>query len=156
MYIVTKYIFLKCLQYSLDCGVNTIPFSSIENVVVRYLPVYSNIVSVSDPNEVLEEVSYVVSELNDILLEGLNRSNVSDEKKERIKEILNGECVSMNNNYVSINKVCSIPLTKLVEFILNKFEVVKNRSDVSLTGHIINLIDDSTPWDYLKSEICKR
>lgn len=154
MYTTTKYIFLRLLKRSLDCD-GTVPVELVENIILFYLPIYGNIVSVAYPTEVMEELDTIIGELNELLLEGLEKSNLNPDKKQRIRKEIGEECIAVRDHKVIVKEPCRKPLSRLVEFILDKFDKLKRNRDVSLSGHYVSLIDSSIPWSNVLEEVCK-
>ena len=145
MYVVTKYVVLSVLKRAIETNNYTVDANIIENILVRDLPIHANLVANANPSQVIGEIKLVLEELNEILLEGLENSSISRDKKEKIKMKIKKEgCISYRNEQITINKICEIPLKRLLEFVLKQFNELIKKSDVSLTGSYISLIKPFT------------
>ena len=155
MYVVTKFLFLKVLEAMEKCNKTEIPYDVFEYLLVRYLPVYSNIVSVADPSDVYKELQMITDELNDILLTSLEKSELYPNLKQKIRaELERQPCVSIYDKKIILNKLCKYPLSYLREYMLEQYENLMQKPDVSLTGSIISKVSLALQDNVLKSTVC--
>ena len=155
MYVVTRYLLLRSLEHVLKCKKGRIPLQFMRYLVLHHLPIYNNIVSVSDPNDLESEIRVFVEETNDILLDSLEESTLPLETKNRIRRILmERPCLFVDEESILINEVCFTPLSNLVDYFLKQYKTLMEKSDVSLTGHIISLVSRSIPDTFYRSNLC--
>ena len=138
-----------------DCELDSIPLETIRNLMIHGFPVYSNIAVVSDPTELEREIHLATTELNNILIDALKDAEIEEETKNEMLELLEEyPCVSIEDDEIVFNEICTQPLEKLANYMLDQYKQLMKKPLVSYTGSVISLVANSAAFNTAISTLC--